>query len=178
MRARLENIPIILGSATPSLESWHNAQRGPVHAADAAQRVLDRPLPQVRADRSAARPPPDKRPLRPSARRWNGRCSKALERRRPGDAAAQSPRLLDARPLPACGHVEQCQFCDLALTFHQRTRRRCCAITAATSRSRRSSARSAARRRCAIRAWAPRSCKRRSRRSSPTTSCGAWTATR
>ena len=28
MRARLENIPILLGSATPSLESWHNAQRG------------------------------------------------------------------------------------------------------------------------------------------------------
>ena len=28
MRARFEGIPIILGSATPALESWHNAQRG------------------------------------------------------------------------------------------------------------------------------------------------------
>ena len=28
MRARLEDVPILLGSATPSLESWHNAERG------------------------------------------------------------------------------------------------------------------------------------------------------
>src|SRR5439155_6890535 len=28
MRARLEEVPILLGSATPSLESWHNATRG------------------------------------------------------------------------------------------------------------------------------------------------------
>lgn len=28
MRAHLENIPIVLGSATPSLESIHNAQNG------------------------------------------------------------------------------------------------------------------------------------------------------
>ncbi len=28
MRARLQNVPILLGSATPSLESWHNAERG------------------------------------------------------------------------------------------------------------------------------------------------------
>src|SRR5207249_9181241 len=28
MRARLEGIPILMGSATPSLESWANAERG------------------------------------------------------------------------------------------------------------------------------------------------------
>ena len=47
MRARLENIPILLGSATPSLESWHNAQRGQYTLLTLPQRVLDRPLPQV-----------------------------------------------------------------------------------------------------------------------------------
>ena len=47
MRARLENIPIILGSATPSLESWHNAQRGQYTLLTLPNRVLDRPLPQV-----------------------------------------------------------------------------------------------------------------------------------
>ncbi len=37
MRARLENIPILLGSATPSLESWHNAETRQVHAAEPAE---------------------------------------------------------------------------------------------------------------------------------------------
>src|SRR5262249_27326806 len=47
MRAQLENIPIILGSATPSLESWHNAQRGQYTLLTLPNRVLERPLPQV-----------------------------------------------------------------------------------------------------------------------------------
>src|SRR5205085_72564 len=47
MRARLENVPILLGSATPSLESWHNAQRGQYTLLSLPSRVLDRPLPQV-----------------------------------------------------------------------------------------------------------------------------------
>src|SRR5207248_7598194 len=47
MRARLQNIPILLGSATPSLESWHNAERGQYTLLTLPQRVLDRPLPPV-----------------------------------------------------------------------------------------------------------------------------------
>jgi primosomal protein N' (replication factor Y) len=47
MRARLENIPILLGSATPSLESWHNAQRGQYTLLTLPQRVLERQLPKV-----------------------------------------------------------------------------------------------------------------------------------
>src|SRR5207247_6375335 len=44
MRARLENIPILLGSATPSLESWHNAQKGQYTLLTLPRRVADRPL--------------------------------------------------------------------------------------------------------------------------------------
>src|SRR5205807_2575963 len=47
MRARLENIPIILGSATPALETWYNAQRGQYQLLTLPKRVLDRPLPRV-----------------------------------------------------------------------------------------------------------------------------------
>ena len=47
MRARLENIPILLGSATPSLESWHNAERGQYTLLTLPSRVDDRPLPPV-----------------------------------------------------------------------------------------------------------------------------------
>src|SRR5207248_2013070 len=48
MRARLENIPILLGSATPSLESWHNAQKGQYTLLTLPRRVADRPLPLVK----------------------------------------------------------------------------------------------------------------------------------
>src|SRR5258708_18147701 len=46
MRARVENIPILLGSATPSLESWHNAPRGPYSLLTLPTPVEGRPLPQ------------------------------------------------------------------------------------------------------------------------------------
>src|SRR5207302_1669379 len=47
MRARLEGVPILLGSATPSLESWHNAEKGQYTLLTLPSRVLDRPLPDV-----------------------------------------------------------------------------------------------------------------------------------
>src|SRR5262249_39988856 len=47
MRARLENIPILMGSATPSLESWHTAPRAQHTLLSLPTRVLDRPLPRV-----------------------------------------------------------------------------------------------------------------------------------
>ncbi|MBI3821481.1 MAG: primosomal protein N' [Planctomycetes bacterium] len=118
MRARLENIPIILGSATPALESWHNAQRGQYTLLTLPKRVADRPLPAVklidlRYDRHA-----DKRPhgLSPSLERA---MKNAL------DAGGQVMLLLNRRGFstylhcPACGHVEHCKFCDLSMTFHR-----------------------------------------------------------
>ena len=47
-RARAEGVPLVLGSATPSLESWHRAQDGIYQMLDMPRRVLDRPLPDVR----------------------------------------------------------------------------------------------------------------------------------
>jgi primosomal protein N' (replication factor Y) (superfamily II helicase) len=118
MRARLENIPIILGSATPSLESWHNAQRGQYNLLILPQRVLDRPLPQVGLIDLRHQPP---RRGRPSA------ISDALEHamRTALKDGGQVMLLLNRRGFsthvhcPSCGHVETCRFCDLALTYHK-----------------------------------------------------------
>jgi primosomal protein N' (replication factor Y) len=118
MRARLENIPIILGSATPSLESWHNAQRGQYTLLSLPQRVLERPLPQVGL--IDLRHQPLKRG-RPSA------ISDALEHamRSALKDGGQVMLLLNRRGFsthvhcPSCGHVETCRFCDLALTYHK-----------------------------------------------------------
>src|SRR6516225_3961046 len=118
MRARLENIPIILGSATPSLESWHNALRGQYTLLELPKRVLDRPLPRVHFI--------DLRHDRDPNHRFDG-ISPSLERamRASLDKGGQVILLLNRRGFstylhcPACGHVEHCRFCDLAMTFHR-----------------------------------------------------------
>ncbi len=118
MRARLENIPIVLGSATPSLESWHNALRGQYHLLSLPMRVLDRPLPQVNLiDLRYERPGPGR--LRAISQRLERAMRDAL------DAGGQVILLLNRRGFdtqilcPACGHVVQCRFCDVALTHHR-----------------------------------------------------------
>jgi primosomal protein N' (replication factor Y) len=47
MRAKLLGCTVVLGSATPSLESWQNAERGRYARVEIRQRVQDRPLPKV-----------------------------------------------------------------------------------------------------------------------------------
>ncbi len=118
MRARLENIPIILGSATPSLESWHNAQRGQYTLLSLPQRVLERPLPEVGLIDLRRQPP---KRGRPSA------LSDGLEyaMRAALKDGGQVILLLNRRGFsthvhcPSCGHVETCRFCDLAMTYHK-----------------------------------------------------------
>ncbi len=46
-RATAENVPLVLGSATPSLESWNRARLGQYQMIEMPRRVLNRPLPEV-----------------------------------------------------------------------------------------------------------------------------------
>ena len=47
MRAKLNDAVVVLGSATPSLESWANAEKGRYARVEMRERVTDRPLPEV-----------------------------------------------------------------------------------------------------------------------------------
>lgn len=118
MRARLENIPILLGSATPSLESWNNAARGAYTLLTLPKRVLDRPLPHV-----------DLIDLRHEYKRGGHfhAVSPTLESamRHALGSGGQVMLLLNRRGFathvhcPGCGYVESCRCCDLALTYHR-----------------------------------------------------------
>ncbi len=118
MRAKLENIPIILGSATPSLESWHNAQKGNYTLLSLPKRVLDRPLPLVRLI--------DLR-HEPKTGGLFHAISPTLEKSMQAalDKGGQVMLLLNRRGFsthvhcPSCGHVAECERCDLALTHHR-----------------------------------------------------------
>lgn len=118
MRARLEDVPILLGSATPSLESWYNAERKQYTLLSLPQRVLDLPMPNVAIiDRRHQNPPRGRFPA----------LSDPLEHamRNSLKAGGQVILLLNRRGFsthihcPVCGHVESCKFCDLSLTYHK-----------------------------------------------------------
>lgn len=118
MRAKLENIPILLGSATPSLESWANAERGQYTLLQLPNRVENRPLPRVLLV--------DLRHERRSGGKFSA-ISPTLERamRESLSAGGQVMLLLNRRGFsthvhcPACGYVAACPNCDLSLTFHR-----------------------------------------------------------
>jgi primosomal protein N' (replication factor Y) len=118
MRAKLENIPILMGSATPALESWANAEKGQYTLLQLPNRVEDRPLPQVQLV--------DLR-HEPRAGGTFSAISPTLERamREALSAGGQVILLLNRRGFsthvhcPACGYVAVCENCDLSLTFHR-----------------------------------------------------------
>ena len=47
MRAKMANAAVVLGSATPSLESYYNAKKGKYELLELPDRVEQRPLPEV-----------------------------------------------------------------------------------------------------------------------------------
>jgi primosomal protein N' (replication factor Y) len=116
-RAAAENVPLVLGSATPSLESWARAKRGEFRLLEMPCRVLGRPLPEVgtidlRADTQRGGRGAISRQLSlaiQSALNDNGQVILLLNRR------GFSTHI----QCPECGEVVLCPDCDIALTHHR-----------------------------------------------------------
>ncbi|MBW3599347.1 MAG: primosomal protein N' [Planctomycetes bacterium] len=117
-RAAMERAPLVLGSATPSLESWRRAQQGEYRLLEMPRRVFDRPLPDVAALDLRAEW---------DSRRSRGAISRQLQlaMEQALNDGGQVILLLNRRGFsthiqcPQCGHVVRCQDCDIALTHHR-----------------------------------------------------------
>ncbi|HET6882180.1 MAG TPA: primosomal protein N', partial [Pirellulales bacterium] len=117
-RASAENVPLVLGSATPSLESWHRGQTGAYRLLSMPRRVFDRPMPDVMTI-----------DLRNETREhvWSGAISRPLQLAMKAalDEGGQVILLLNRRGFAThiqcagCGHVLRCPHCDIALTHHR-----------------------------------------------------------
>lgn len=125
VRGRSAGALVVLGSATPALESFHNAQSGRYELVTLRRRVLDRPLADVRVvDMRAefAAEGPDvvlSAPLREglASRLERGEQSVVLLNRR-GFATAVFCR--------QCGDALDCPNCSVSLTVHKRAGRARC----------------------------------------------------
>ncbi|HBJ35898.1 MAG TPA: primosomal protein N' [Planctomycetaceae bacterium] len=115
-RAGLLGIPLVLGSATPSLESFHATKTGHAELVKMDNRIANRPMPDVRLV-----------DLRNREERGNGAISRPLVQamRQTLGENGQVILLLNRRGFatqiqcPACGNVVACPDCDLPLTHHR-----------------------------------------------------------
>jgi primosomal protein N' (replication factor Y) len=119
MRAHLEGCAVLLGSATPSLESWRNTQTGKYDLLTLPQRIDDRRLPLVRVvDMRTEKPAVKGAPMilsEPLRLAIDARLQRSeqviLFLNRRGYAGAVQ--------CPSCGHVVHCPHCSVSLVYHK-----------------------------------------------------------
>lgn len=124
-RALAERIPLVLGSATPSLEAWYRTTQGEFSRMSLRNRVLDRELPDVATI-----------DLRDPAQSRGGRGGISRPLHQAIVAAlrdeGQVILLLNRRGFsthiqcPACGFVLNCPDCEISLTFHRQKNKALC----------------------------------------------------
>jgi primosomal protein N' (replication factor Y) len=107
------SVPVVLGSATPSLESWRRVKAGEMELLELPERIqshgpMQRTMIDMRGEQEVISPP----------------LFKALEETR--QKGQQSILFLNRRgyapalQCTACGDVPKCQACSLNLTLHRR----------------------------------------------------------
>ena len=122
-RARQNNASVVLGSATPSLESFYHAQSGTYELLELTQRVQEKPLPScevidLREElKNGNRSILSERLQELIEDRLSKKQQTMLFINRRGMAGFMSCR--------ACGHVVKCPHCDVSLSQHNNGRMVC-----------------------------------------------------
>jgi len=125
VRARLAKALAVLGSATPSLESSHNARTGKYRLIKLDERIAGRPMASVEIVdmRQEFRETFSKVPV-------SRRLRREIESQLRG--AAQTMILLNRRGYSwfvlcrSCGQTERCVNCSISLAYHRREHRMIC----------------------------------------------------
>ena len=124
-RGQMENAVVVLGSATPSLESFFNCRKGKYTLIEMPERVDDQKMPYVRVV-----------DMRQAARKDQGipifspQLKEAITQRL--ERGEQTILFLNRRgyssslQCPLCGFVAECPNCSLSLTYHRQDQRLRC----------------------------------------------------
>jgi primosomal protein N' (replication factor Y) len=121
VRAQKESATVVLGSATPSLESFHNARKGKYHFVTLPERIYARPMATAKII--------DMRTVfarHGKPRVFSDELLEAIRETRERDE--QSIILLNRRGYSSfilcrsCGETVQCPNCDVTLTYHRSER--------------------------------------------------------
>jgi len=116
-RAEISGAKLVLGSATPSVESYKKAVDGEYNLITLPERINKRPLPEVEIV-----------DMRKEVRRGNNTCFSSALKFELEDCLKkgnQAMIFLNQRGYSKtvicteCGHVQRCDSCDVSLTYHK-----------------------------------------------------------
>ena len=120
VRGKREGATVVLGSATPSMESYHNAKRGRYQLLEMPSRADHKQMPLVRVqDMRTEKSKGDQGPPI-----FSQRLKEAIRNRL--EQGEQTILFLNRRGFatsmqcPDCGFVAECPNCSLSLTYHRR----------------------------------------------------------
>lgn len=118
MRGHMEGCAVLLGSATPSLESWHNARRGKYVLASMPHRVDHRAMPVMRVV--------DMRRQAQDEGKGGYLSQELVEAIRSRLERGEQCMLFQNRrgyatslQCPKCGFVASCEHCSVSCTYHR-----------------------------------------------------------
>ncbi|MEI6644399.1 MAG: primosomal protein N' [bacterium] len=113
MRAHIESCVVVLGTATPSMETWLNVQKKKYAVAHLTRRVANRPMPAVHViDMRLGK-----------AKLFSTELLDAMHRRL--ERGEQTILFLNRRGhsnslvCPSCGHAPACDQCSVSYTYHR-----------------------------------------------------------
>jgi len=118
MRAKFNNAVVVLGSATPSLESWANSERGRYQRVEMLTRVMNRPLPVVELVDMRIE-------FKETAREDIFSRQLVAETQATIDRGEQVIILLNRRGYSftvicrSCGEKIECENCAISMTYHK-----------------------------------------------------------
>ena len=119
VRGQREEATVVLGSATPSMESYYNAQRGRYQLLEMPSRADHKQMPLVRVqDMRTEKSKGDQGPPI-----FSQRLKEAIRNRL--EQGEQTILFLNRRGFatsmqcPDCGYVAECPDCSLSLTYHR-----------------------------------------------------------
>lgn len=126
-RGKMENAVVVLGAGTPSVQSYHNTEKGQYRLLTMPERVEQRPLPEIRiVDMKSVL----EMGLSDKKRLLSPVLKNALAANY--ERGKQAILFLNRRGFskiylcPACGESIKCPNCDLTLTYHLHARELAC----------------------------------------------------
>jgi primosomal protein N' (replication factor Y) len=131
MRGQMEGATVVLGSATPSMESFYNCASGKYTLLSLPERADDKKMPIVRVV-----------DMRQTMRKGKGipilspqlkeAITQRLERKEQVILFLNRRGYSTSLQCPVCGYVAGCPNCSISLTYHRQDQKLCCHICAHT----------------------------------------------
>jgi len=113
VRAKIENIGVVLGSATPQIESYYNAGIGKYELLTLKERIESRPLPQVEViDLKQERG-------RFISQKFEDMIKEIIQKNEQSILFLNRRGFAPSLVCPNCGYLVRCPFCKLPLVYHR-----------------------------------------------------------